>query len=88
MEAVRTSETSVNFNVTTRRYKAEDSHLFSGHCRQQFRCVILPSTYICMLLNYTCFFTNADLSLLQVVDLHVVTNLSYYKLPLGECHVL
>jgi hypothetical protein len=27
MEAVRTSETSVNFNVTTRRYIAEDSKL-------------------------------------------------------------
>jgi hypothetical protein len=25
MEAVRTSETSVNFNVTTRRYISEDS---------------------------------------------------------------
>jgi hypothetical protein len=27
MEAVRTSETSVNFNVTTRRYSPEDSKL-------------------------------------------------------------
>jgi hypothetical protein len=27
MEAVRTSETSVNFNVTTRRYIPEDSKL-------------------------------------------------------------
>jgi hypothetical protein len=27
MEAVRTSETSVNFNVTTRRYVPEDSKL-------------------------------------------------------------
>jgi hypothetical protein len=27
MEAVRTSETSVNFNVTTRRYISEDSKL-------------------------------------------------------------
>jgi hypothetical protein len=27
MEAVRTSETSINFNVTTRRYIPEDSKL-------------------------------------------------------------
>jgi hypothetical protein len=30
MEAVRTSETSVDFNVTTRRYIAEDSKLHTG----------------------------------------------------------
>jgi len=30
MEAVRTSETSVNFNVTTRRYIPEDSKLQSN----------------------------------------------------------
>jgi hypothetical protein len=29
MEAVRTSETSVNFNVTTRRYNPEDSTLLT-----------------------------------------------------------
>jgi hypothetical protein len=28
MEAVRTSETSVNFNVTTRRYIPEDCKLY------------------------------------------------------------
>jgi hypothetical protein len=28
LEAVRTSETSVNFNVTTRRYNPEDSELY------------------------------------------------------------
>jgi hypothetical protein len=31
MEAVRISETSVNFNVTTRRYIAEDSKLHIRH---------------------------------------------------------
>jgi hypothetical protein len=31
MEAVRTSETSVNFNVTTRRYIPEDSKLQHVH---------------------------------------------------------
>jgi hypothetical protein len=31
MEAVRTSETSVNFNVTTRRYIPEDSKLHIRH---------------------------------------------------------
>jgi hypothetical protein len=30
MEAVRTSETSVNFNVTTRRYIPEDSKLHNN----------------------------------------------------------
>jgi hypothetical protein len=30
MEVVRTSETSVNFNVTTRRYIPEDSKLQDG----------------------------------------------------------
>jgi hypothetical protein len=29
MEAVRTSETSVNFNVTTRRYIPEESKLYT-----------------------------------------------------------
>jgi hypothetical protein len=29
IEAVRTSETSVNFNVTTRRYIPEDSKLYT-----------------------------------------------------------
>jgi hypothetical protein len=29
MEAVRTSETSINFNVTTRRYIPEDSKLYT-----------------------------------------------------------
>jgi hypothetical protein len=33
MEAVRTSETSVNFNVTTRRYIPEDSELHT--CRRE-----------------------------------------------------
>jgi hypothetical protein len=32
MEAVRTSETSVNFNVTTRRYNPEDSKLHTSLC--------------------------------------------------------
>jgi hypothetical protein len=31
MEAVRTSETSVNFSVTTRRYIPEDSKLHTSH---------------------------------------------------------
>jgi hypothetical protein len=33
MEAVRSSETSVNFNVTTRRYISEDSKL---HVRRRY----------------------------------------------------
>jgi hypothetical protein len=33
MEAVRTAETSVNFNVTTRRYIPEDSKLHT--CRRE-----------------------------------------------------
>jgi hypothetical protein len=32
MEAVRTYETSVNFNVTTRRYIPEDSKLHTRRC--------------------------------------------------------
>jgi hypothetical protein len=31
MEAVRTSETSINFNMTTRRYIPEDSKLHTPH---------------------------------------------------------
>jgi hypothetical protein len=31
MEAVRTSETSINFNMTTRRYIPEDSKLHTRH---------------------------------------------------------
>jgi hypothetical protein len=33
MEAIRTSETSVNFNVTTRRYIAEESKFHT--CRRE-----------------------------------------------------
>jgi hypothetical protein len=33
MDALRTSETSVNFNVTTRRYIAKDSELHT--CRRE-----------------------------------------------------
>jgi hypothetical protein len=43
MEAVRTSETSVNFNVTTRRYIPEDSKLHTRRCenlKSQDRVVI------------------------------------------------
>jgi hypothetical protein len=36
MEAVRTSETSVNFNVTARRYIPEDSKLHT-RCRENLK---------------------------------------------------
>jgi hypothetical protein len=32
MEAIRTSETSVNFNVITQRYISEDSKLHTRRC--------------------------------------------------------
>jgi hypothetical protein len=40
MEAVRTSETSVNFNVTTRRYIPEDSKLHTSR-RESLKCHII-----------------------------------------------
>jgi hypothetical protein len=51
MEAVHTSETSVNFNVTTRRYIPEDSKL---HIRRrenlkyhEMRCVFFEERHEC-----------------------------------------
>jgi hypothetical protein len=45
MEAVHTSETSVNFNVTTRRYIPEDSKLHHHHrsVHDQTLCAYQPS---------------------------------------------
>jgi hypothetical protein len=40
MEALRTSETSVNFNVNTRRYIAEDSKLHT-RCRENLKSHII-----------------------------------------------
>jgi hypothetical protein len=42
VEAVSTSETSVNFYQTTRRYNAEDSHL---QCWISFRCGVFRRRY-------------------------------------------
>jgi hypothetical protein len=41
MEAVRTSETSVNFNVTTRRYIPEDSKLHTRRREDLKSCLYL-----------------------------------------------
>jgi hypothetical protein len=40
MEAVQTSETSANFNVTTRRHIQEDSKLHT--CRRENLILVLP----------------------------------------------
>jgi hypothetical protein len=40
MEAVRTSETSVNFNVITQRYIPEDSELHTRR-RENLKCNVL-----------------------------------------------
>jgi hypothetical protein len=45
LEAVRTSETSVNFNVTTRHYILEDSKLYTRH-RENLK------SHICMLIVF------------------------------------
>jgi hypothetical protein len=37
MEAVHTSETSINFNMTTQRYIPEDSELHT-HCHDNLKC--------------------------------------------------
>jgi hypothetical protein len=55
LEAVRTSETSVNFNVTTRRYIPEDSKL---HTRRRKN---LKSHTINVLPQVAQWITNCDL---------------------------
>jgi hypothetical protein len=50
MEAVRTSETSVNFNVTTRRYIPEDSKLQTRRRQKLKSHIILPYFILAFLL--------------------------------------
>jgi hypothetical protein len=45
MEAARTSETSVNFYQTTRRYNPEDSHLRT-HRRENLK------SYLCVVTDF------------------------------------
>jgi hypothetical protein len=43
IEAARTSETSVNFYQTSRRYNPEDSHLHT-HCRENLKSYLIRNT--------------------------------------------
>jgi hypothetical protein len=55
MESVRTSETSVNFNMTTRRYIPEDSKLHTRR-RENVKSQILSLSEYFMLIPSTKFF--------------------------------
>jgi hypothetical protein len=50
MEAVRTSETSVNFNVTTRRFIPEDTKLHT-RCRENLKSRIINAYLFILLLQ-------------------------------------
>jgi hypothetical protein len=54
MEAARTSETSVNFYQTTRRYNPEDSHLRT-HRRENLKSYLIPIVFNDTLSNVEVF---------------------------------
>jgi hypothetical protein len=65
MEVVRTSETSVNFNVTTRRYIPEDSKLLT---------VIILEEYFYELYSYVTVYVETLLGIIME-DLDVISQL-------------
>jgi hypothetical protein len=67
MEAVRTSETSVNFCQTTRRNIPEDSHLRT-RLKSHLRIVLLTGLMSIYLLNLLCNLTDIHIRMLSYLS--------------------
>jgi hypothetical protein len=90
MEAVRTSETSVNFNVTTRRYIPEDSELpqLKSKNINNFLEIVSPCnhhTTVNCFYYYSCY--PADVCGLSI-KLNIFIGITFFQYPISACSLI